>query len=128
MDRRRPVDAHLATLRELGRKVGLVRVRCFRPFPVQDIRDAIGGAKAVGVMDRAHSFGYEGPLFTEVKGAMFNADNRLPIVGFTIGIGGRDILDSTIVDLFDRMEEVVEKGVTKEVTWIDLKGDEEEVI
>ena len=115
-------------LREQGRKVGLVRVRCFRPFPIEDLRDALGGAKAVGVMDRSHTFGMEGPLFTEVKGAMFNVNARPPIVGFTIGIGGRDILTSTLMDLFDRMDAVVENGVTKEVTWIDLKGEEEEVV
>jgi 2-oxoisovalerate ferredoxin oxidoreductase alpha subunit len=115
-------------LREQGRKVGLVRVRCFRPFPIRDLRDALGGAKAVGVMDRSHTFGMEGPLFTEVKGAMFNTKARPPMVGFTIGIGGRDILTSTVKDLFDRMDAVVESGVSKEVTWIDLKGDEEEVV
>ena len=115
-------------LREQGRKVGLVRVRSFRPFPVRDIREAIGGAKAIGVMDRSHTFGLEGPLFTEVKGALFNASRRPPTVGFTIGIGGRDILDTTIIDLFDRLEKVADEGVAKEVTWIDLKGDEEEVV
>ncbi len=115
-------------LREQGRKVGLVRVRSFRPFPVRDIREAIGGAKAIGVMDRSHTFGLEGPLFTEVKGALFNASRRPPTVGFTIGIGGRDILDTTIIDLFDRLEKVADDGVAKEVTWIDLKGDEEEVV
>jgi 2-oxoisovalerate ferredoxin oxidoreductase alpha subunit len=114
-------------LRDQGQKVGLVRVRCFRPFPIQDVRDALKGARAVGVMDRSHTFGMEGPLFTEMKAAMFNEATKPPIVGFTIGIGGRDVLTSTVTDLFGRLDAVAENGVGKEVTWIDLKGDEEEV-
>lgn len=114
-------------LRDDGRKVGLVRPRCFRPFPVKEIRQAIGHAKAVGVADRSHTFGFEGPLFTEIKGAMYGNDRWPPIVGFTVGIGGRDVLDTTIEGLFDRLERVADGEAGKEVTWIDLNGPEEEV-
>jgi len=114
-------------LRDEGRKVGLVRVKCFRPFPTADIREALGHARAVGVADRSHTFGNEGPLFTEIKGALYNADRRPPLAGYTVGIGGRDVLDTTIRGLFDRIETVADEGVAKEVAWIDLIGDEEEV-
>ena len=114
-------------LRDQGRKVGLVRVKCFRPFPKREIREALAHAKAVGVADRSHTFGYEGPLFTEVKCAMYSHDRRPPIQGFTVGIGGRDVLDTTIVGLFDRIEALADGKESREVTWIDLHGDEEEV-
>jgi 2-oxoisovalerate ferredoxin oxidoreductase alpha subunit len=114
-------------LRAQGRKVGLVRVRSFRPFPSEDLREALKGAKVVGVMDRSHTFGHEGPLFTEVKAALYNAPQHPPAVGFTIGLGGRDILDSTIVGLFGRLHDAAERGVGREVSWIDLKGEEEQV-
>jgi 2-oxoisovalerate ferredoxin oxidoreductase alpha subunit len=115
-------------LRNEGRKVGLVRPICFRPFPTTRIREVLGHAKAVGVADRSHTFGNEGPLFTEIKGALYNAERKPPLAGFTVGIGGRDVLDSTIRGLFDRIETVAAEGVTKEVAWIDLTGDEEEVV
>jgi 2-oxoisovalerate ferredoxin oxidoreductase alpha subunit len=114
-------------LREQGRKVGLVRVSCFRPFPKKDIREALGHAKAIGVADRSHTFGYEGPLFTEVKGAMYNHPERPPMAGFTVGIGGRDVLDTTIEGLFDRLDAVAKDGIDREVVWIDLTGPEAEV-
>jgi hypothetical protein len=50
------------------------------------------------------------------------------MVGFTVGIGGRDVLDTTIVELFDRIERVADGEETKEVSWINLTGDEEEVV
>jgi 2-oxoisovalerate ferredoxin oxidoreductase alpha subunit len=114
-------------LRDEGRKVGMVRIKCFRPFPTAELREALGHAKAVGVADRSHTFGNEGPLFTEVKSALFNSDRRPLITGFTVGIGGRDVLDTTIAGLFDRIEAVADGGIDKEVVWIDLTGDEAEV-
>lgn len=114
-------------VRAKGRKVGLVRVRAFRPFPSKELREALKGAKVVGVMDRSHTFGHEGPLFSEVKAALYNAPKRPAMAGFTIGLGGRDILDSTVVGLYERLHDVAERGVTREVEWIDLKGAEEEV-
>jgi pyruvate/2-oxoacid:ferredoxin oxidoreductase alpha subunit len=115
-------------LREEGRKVGLVRVTCFRPFPTRELRDALGHAKVVGVADRSHTFGKEGPLFTEVKASLYNTDRRPPMVGFSVGIGGRDVLDTTLMGLFDRLEAVVDGEVGKEVSWVDLTGEEEEVV
>lgn len=114
-------------LRDQGRKVGLVRLKAFRPFPLADLRNALGHAKAVGIMDRSHTFGYEGPLFTEVKGALYNTRDPPPVTGFTIGIGGRDVLDSTVVGLYDRLEKVADGEAGREVTWVDLKGEQEEV-
>ena len=114
-------------LRDQGRKVGLVRPMVFRPFPREELREALGHAKAVGVADRSHTFGNEGPLFTEVKGALYGADRRPPVVGFSVGIGGRDVLDTTIEGLYDRLERVADGEAGKEVTWVGLTGPEAEV-
>ncbi len=116
------------SLRDQGRDVGLVRVKSFRPFPTKDLREALGHAKVVGVADRSHTYGNEGPLFTEVKGALYNHDRRPPLVGFTVGIGGRDVMGTTIEGLYDRLEKVADGEAYKEVSWIDLIGDEEEVV
>jgi 2-oxoisovalerate ferredoxin oxidoreductase alpha subunit len=115
-------------MRERGRNVGLVRIKAFRPFPTAALREALKGAKVVGVMDRSHTFGNEGPVFTEVKSALYNTGHRPPMAGFTVGIGGRDILDSTVVGLYERLYDVLDRGsIAREVEWIDLKGDPEEV-
>jgi 2-oxoisovalerate ferredoxin oxidoreductase alpha subunit len=114
-------------LRDQGKKVGLVRLKVVRPFPRMELREALGHAKAVGVADRSHTFGLEGPLFTEVKAALYGNDRWPPIVGFTVGIGGRDVLDTTIISLFDRLEKVADGEMGKEVTWIELTGPEAEV-
>jgi len=114
-------------MRDQGHKVGLVRIRAFRPFPTADLREALKGAKVVGVMDRSHTFGHEGPVFTEVKAALYNGKARPPMAGFTVGIGGRDVLDTTIAGLYGRLYDVLDRGLGHEVSWIDLKGDPEEV-
>ena len=62
-------------LRAEGKKVGMLKVRTFRPFPTEQIREALSGAKVIGVMDRSDSFGAQGgPLFTEISAAMYGGD------------------------------------------------------
>jgi pyruvate ferredoxin oxidoreductase alpha subunit len=84
-------------LREEGKKVGLLKIRTFRPFPTEQIREALSGAKVIGVMDRSDSFGAQGgPLFTEIRSAMFDAEARPQVYNFIYGLGGRDIFPDDI--------------------------------
>ena len=77
-------------LREKNVKVGLLKVRSFRPFPADAIRNVIKDAKVVVVLDKNISLGLnEGALFTETKSALYNSDIRVPTVGYMIGHGGR---------------------------------------
>lgn len=96
----------LRGMREQGTKVGLVKVRMFRPFPVGDIVTALAGMKAIAVMDRADSFGAEGgPLFLEVRSALFDSANRMPVVNYVYGLGGADVglhlIETVVGDLTD---------------------------
>ena len=79
-------------MREAGEKVGLVRIRMWRPFPVKEFKAAIKGAKYVAVIDRHFIPGYpEGPVGTEVRALMYSEENRPHMANFVLGLGGRDV-------------------------------------
>ncbi len=73
-----------------GLKCGVLKVRCFRPFPGEQIRSALGRAAAVGVLDRAVSFGLGGPLYHETRSAC-RGSSDVPMLSFIYGLGGRDL-------------------------------------
>jgi pyruvate ferredoxin oxidoreductase alpha subunit len=102
-------------LRETGEKVGLLRVRVFRPFPEEEIYDALKGASKVGVIDKNISFGVGGVLYNNIKAKMCDIDSY----GFILGLGGRDITPSTIKEVVEKT-----KNPTKDVQWIGLKEEE----
>jgi len=75
--------------RSQGIKVGLIKVRTFRPFPVEVIRSAVSDAAIVVTLDKNISVGLnEGALFTEVKSCLYNSDINVPVMGFMLGHGG----------------------------------------
>ncbi len=79
-------------LRAQGVKAGMVKVRCFRPFPFAEIAEALKGLKAVAVLDRAESFGAEGgPMFLEIRSALYDLETRVPLVNYIYGLGGSDV-------------------------------------
>ncbi|WP_258360753.1 pyruvate ferredoxin oxidoreductase [Moorella sulfitireducens (nom. illeg.)] len=94
-------------LRRQGEAVGLLRLRSFRPFPVEDLRAALSGAGVVAVLDRDCSFGYEGVLATEIKAALYDLREKPLVTGFTGGLGGRDIRREELAGIFHRCLEVV---------------------
>ncbi len=79
-------------LRERGQKVGLLKPWLFRPFPQKAIVEALSGAKAVAVLDRALSFGSSGPLYAEITAALAAQGGEMPALhNFNYGLGGRDV-------------------------------------
>jgi len=110
-------------LRKDGESVGLLKVRSFRPFPADEIRKALKNAKVVITLDKNISIGKnEGALCTEVKACMYNRDTRVPVIGFMLGHGGRDIPVSTIVKIINKAK-LVEKGIFVESEFADLRED-----
>jgi pyruvate ferredoxin oxidoreductase alpha subunit len=98
---------------EGGTKVGIVKIRCFRPFPVGDIIAALRGVKAVAVLDRSESFGAEGgPLFAEVRSAMYDSETRIPIVDYVYGLGGSDVRLDLIRSVYDDLADIATGTVT----------------
>lgn len=100
---------HVArSLRAAGRKVGLVKVRCFRPFPYAELAQVLSGVQAVAVMDRAESFGAEGgPLFVETRSALFDATERPTVVGYVYGLGGSDVKLELVQSVYDDLADIV---------------------
>ncbi len=79
-------------LRQAGEKCGLVKIRVFRPFPGPELCEALSRLKAVGIMDRADTFSTQGgPLYLEIKAALYHAANQPKCINYIYGLGGRDI-------------------------------------
>lgn len=99
------------SLREKGMKAGVVKMRVFRPFPLEGVQNSLTGKKAVAVMDRADSLaGFGGPLFSEVRSAMYEAENRPPMANYIYGLGGRDISMEHIQGIYEELAETAKKG------------------
>ncbi len=99
-------------IRARGIKAGIVKVRCFRPFPGDEIRAALSGLKAVAVLDRSESFGAEGgPLFLETRSALYDSSARVPIVNYIYGLGGSDVRLELIEQVFTDLSDIA-KGTS----------------
>jgi pyruvate ferredoxin oxidoreductase alpha subunit len=97
-------------LREKGRKVGLIHLRLWRPFPFKEFLQAIRGAKTLAVLDRALSpGGVGGPVGLEVKAALFGKDERPYVAEFVAGLGGRDLTVDTFTEVVDKAERYAQK-------------------
>jgi len=104
------------SLREQGVKAGLIKIRVYRPFPVEQITAALSKCKAVAVMDKADSLnGAGGPLFTDVTSAMYGRVSDVKVINYIYGLGGRDVKDSDIKSVYDDLGEIVKTGKVKEV-------------
>jgi pyruvate ferredoxin oxidoreductase alpha subunit len=111
-------------LRAEGVKVGLVKVRSFRPFPSEELRQALGRAGVVAVFDRALSFGSQGILATEVKMALYDAPQRPLVQGLMAGFGGREVNLDTVRGIVERARRALETGrVSNEAEFVSLKHD-----
>ena len=98
-------------LRNQGVKAGMVKVRMFRPFPTEEIADALGKAKAIAVMDKADSLnGAGGALFEDVTSAMYVNKKQVPAVSYVYGIGGRDVTSKDIHEVYSYLQEVANTG------------------
>lgn len=94
-------------LRAQGQKVGVVKVRVWRPFPYAELATALKGVKAVAVLDRSESFGAEGgPLFLEVRGALYDLAERIPVVGYIYGLGGADVKLELIERVYQDLSDI----------------------
>jgi pyruvate/2-oxoacid:ferredoxin oxidoreductase alpha subunit len=90
----------VAELRDNGEKVGLLKIKLFRPFPVNMLRELTKSASKVAVIDRSFSFGASGIFAQEVKAALCNFPGHPPVYGYVAGLGGRDITTEVIEDIY----------------------------
>jgi pyruvate ferredoxin oxidoreductase alpha subunit len=96
--------------REKGEAIGLISVRLWRPFPFEEFRRAVKGAQLLIVFDRAISLGLGGPVFSEIRSALYDEEPRPKVVGIIGGLGGRDMSEENFDYVINRGKEIAEKG------------------
>ena len=98
-------------LREQGIKAGLLKIRMYRPFPAEEIAEALQNLKAVAILDKADSLnGAGGALFEDVTSAMYVNNKSVPMVNYVYGIGGRDTTEKQLESVYNDLTEIVKNG------------------
>lgn len=102
-------------LRAKGEKVGLLKLRLFRPFPYKEIAQALSHLKAIAILDRSNSFGaFGGPLFTEIRSTLLETGKVPQNVNYIYGLGGRDINQIDIASIYADLENIIKTGKVEE--------------
>ena len=112
--------------RDKGHKIGLVKIRSFRPYPVQEVKEIASKVKAIGVIDRNFSLGSSGGGIGAIEAgrAIVNMDKHPKLVSFITGLGGRDVIPDNIRYCCEQVLKTAETGrVEYEVEWVGLKED-----
>ncbi len=106
--------------RETGEKVGMVRIKTFRPFPVDPLKKTLSNIKAVGVVDRAVNFGWNsGPVFQEVLSTLYFLERKIPALSFIGGLAGSDITVDHFARTIEQTKGAFLKGdVVRETIWL----------
>jgi len=108
--------------RERGERVGLLKVKTYRPFPVKAVADALAQVQAVGVVDRSVSFGWNcGPLFQDTIGALHYARRHIPAMSFIGGLAGADITVGHFDQVIRRTAELAQGAAPGETVWMNEK-------
>jgi pyruvate ferredoxin oxidoreductase alpha subunit len=121
-----PVKVAVRKMRAEGKKVGFVRVRWFRPFPVPELQDALGGVRAVGVIDRDYGFGsgfYSGVLANEVRSALYPTGKRPKVISYIAGLGGREVTTDNVIELTGQLFDAAVGGDVddQDTHWIGVR-------
>ncbi|MCI9098801.1 MAG: pyruvate ferredoxin oxidoreductase [Lachnospiraceae bacterium] len=110
-------------LRDKGVKAGLLKIRLFRPFPAQEIANALAHVKAMAIMDRAESLSSQGgPLGSEVMAALYRARSQALAVNYIYGLGGRDMRVEHAEGVFEQLRQIADAGeVTDAYRYLGLR-------
>ena len=111
-------------LRANGVKAGLLKIRVFRPFPVEEVAKALKNVKTIAILDKADSLnGAGGALYEDVTSAMYTENVHVPAVNYIYGIGGRDTTTNDIEKVFEDLQEIVkdEKNAKNHYRYLGLR-------
>ncbi len=98
-------------LREDGIKAGLISLRLYRPFPAEVVAQSLNNIKVLGILDRADDFSLNGgPLYADVKNALFAGMSNIEVINYIYGLGGRDILVSDLEDILHQLQKINDNG------------------
>ena len=111
-------------LRAQGKKVGVLKLRVFRPFPAREIAEALKNCKAVAIMDRCESYnGNGGPLGSETKAALFKNKVMIEAINYIYGLAGRDFTVDDAAQVFEELEAFITEGKEiEEYKYVGLMG------
>ncbi len=110
--------------RERGIKIGMLKMRVFRPFPVEAVRVVARKVKKIGVIDRNMSFGQSGIFFSEFKSALYNSDTHPLMNGYVAGLGGRDVTPKTIEKVINHL---IASKQGEDLVWMELNYEPKEL-
>jgi len=103
--------AAIDEMREEGKKVGLIKIRVFRPFPAEELAKALCKVKAAAVMDKSEGFSnVGGPLFADTRSALYDLKERPKLINYVYGLGGRDVRTEDIRFVFDELSKIADTG------------------
>ena len=103
-------------LRAEGKKVGLIKLRVFRPFPRRPLAAAMCKVRAVAIMDKAESFSNSGgPLFNEARSSLYDLPDKPYAINYIYGLGGRDIRVEDYYDIYQDLYEIIEQDDPSDV-------------
>jgi pyruvate ferredoxin oxidoreductase alpha subunit len=110
-------------LRQQGIKAGILRLRTFRPFPTEELRNALKNVKTLAVMDKSMSFGaFGGTVFSEVRNALYDTKQHPTIVSYIFGLGGRDSSPRDLQRIFEELVRINKTGhVETQVHYLGLR-------
>jgi len=108
-------------MRSEGKKVGIARLRVYRPFPVEEMRKLAGMTNIIGVCDRSYTFGHWGAMAQEIRGALYGQADTPILKNYIWGLGGKDITPDVVEKVFMKTLALTDK-LDQEVEWIGVKG------
>ena len=114
-------DGVVDALREQGKKVGLLKIRCMRPFPSKEVTEIVKNAKFVGVLEKDISFGFEGVVYTDVCSALKSAAVDVPAANYVGGLGGRSIYKTDIEKIYEEL--LAGTAKVGEASFVNLRRD-----
>jgi pyruvate ferredoxin oxidoreductase alpha subunit/phenylglyoxylate dehydrogenase alpha subunit len=107
------------TARDAGEKVGLIKIKTFRPYPLQAMLQAVSKVKAIGVVDRSVSYGWNtGPVYQETLSTLYHMKERIPAVSFIGGLAGADITEFDFARVIETVAKALKGDVPRETIWI----------
>lgn len=103
-------------LRKDNIKIGLLKPRCFRPMPHDQIAKEFKNLKALAIMDKSDSInGYSGPLFSEITSSMFSSNIHVNTINYIYGLGGSDVNENDILEVVSNLQEIAKTGKIKKI-------------
>ena len=107
--------------RNKGEAIGLISLRLWRPFPFEEFRRTVKGARLLIVLDRCIASGLGGPVFSEIRSALYDEEPRPKVVGIIGGLGGRDMPEENFDYVINRAREIAEKGSDRMIETVGIR-------